>query len=215
MRPADRKAFAALLADVYCFYPKQGEFSEFALNVWWAAMQPFDYPAVADALNRHAVNPDNGQFLPKPADVVKLLGGSNLDRATLAWTKALQAIHHVGTYDSVCFDDPIINVVILEMGGWIQLGLVVEKELPFKQREFELRYRAYLTKGSFEDYPRELPGIFARDNSARGFIPPKPRLIGDPEKAAKVYLGGGDGVRLRVANLQDVLPQLENKSRAA
>lgn len=204
MQPTDRMAFQALLASVYRFYPKQGEFSDFALGVWWEAMKPFDFEAVKDALNRHAVNPDNGQFLPKPADVVKLLGGSNLDRATLAWTKVIDAVHHVGTYESVCFDDPIINAVIADAGGWIALGQVTEDELPFKQREFEQRYRAYRTKGAIDAHPKCLPGIIARDNGANGFKAPDPVLIGDREKAALVYARGGDGKSIRTSRLSQV-----------
>jgi len=194
MLSTDREAFADLISGVYAFYRQES--TEFALGVWWEAMRPFDFAAVRDALNRHAVNPDNGQFLPKPADVVRLLGGSNLDRATLAWTMVQGAAHHVGTYESVCFDDPLINAVLAEMGGWIEHGKILERELPFKQREFEQRYRAYRTRGAIESYPRCLPGILARDNTANGYRGPEPVLVGDPARALAVYRGGGEGSTL-------------------
>ena len=205
MSPTEAPKFRETIADVYSFYRQ--EITDFALSVWWEAMKPFDFEAVRDALNRHAVNPDNGQFLPKPADVVRLLGGSNLDRATLAWTVVQRACHHVGTYESVCFDEPIINAVISEMGGWIAHGQIQEKELPFKQREFEQRYRAYRTKGAIDAYPRCLPGILARDNSARGFAGPEPVLIGDPARALAVYRGGGDGSQLTFTPMPLALPK--------
>ena len=212
MKSEDAEQFRAVISGVYGFY--RAEFSDFALGVWWEAMKPFDFVAVKDALNRHAVNPDNGQFLPKPADVVRLLGGSNLDRATLAWTKTIKAIQHVGTYESVCFDDPIINAVVHEMGGWIALGAVTEKESPFKQREFEQRYRAYKTRGAMFAYPSTLPGIIARENGSRGFRVPDPVLIGEREKAALVYKRGNDGSSITFTPLAQALPQIAEREAA-
>jgi len=212
MKSTDAEQFRVMLTGVYAFYRQ--EFSDFAVGVWWEAMKPFDFAAVKDALNRHCVNPDNGQFLPKPADVVKLLGGSNLDRATLAWTKTLKAVQHVGTYESVCFDDPIINAVIHEMGGWIAMGAITEKESPFKQREFEQRYRAYRTRGGMFAYPRSLPGIIARENGARGFGEPEPVLIGEKDKAALVFKRGGDGIKLDFTPLSAAMPMLKETEAA-
>src|SRR5689334_9899663 len=98
MQSTDRIPFTTRLQCVYDFYGK--ELSEFALEVWWEAMRPYDFTAVKDALNRHAVNPDNGQFPPKPADVVKLIGGGTQDAALVAWSKVDKAIRHVGPYQS-------------------------------------------------------------------------------------------------------------------
>jgi len=206
MKPTDSQAFCELLSGVHAFYRQ--DFSTFAASVWWEGMKPFDFEAVRDAMNRHAVNPDNGQFLPKPADIVKLLGGTNLDRATLAWTQVQRAVHHVGTYESVCFDDPIVNAVIHEMGGWIGFGTVPEKELPFKQKEFEQRYRAYRTQGGTDDYPSVLPGIIERDNVANGYAAPGPKLIGDPKRAAMVHGRGGEGRQLTVTPLVEAVKRL-------
>lgn len=195
MRDADRAEFAALLAGVYEFYGKAC--SPFALAVWWQGMQQHDLAAVREALGRHCLNPDNGQFCPKPADVVRMMHGSTLDAAQLAWTKAIDAVHHVGTYETVCFDDPIINAVVSEMGGWIPFGLVTEKELPFKQREFEQRYRAYRGRGGVRSHPRTLPGRFDLENLHRGFEARKPVLVGDAMRAQAVLAGGSETRQLQ------------------
>src|SRR5260363_342723 len=65
--------FQALIQGVYDFYGK--DLSRFTLSLWWCAMRPYDLAAVTDALNRHCVNPDTGQFLPKPAGGGVLAGG--------------------------------------------------------------------------------------------------------------------------------------------
>lgn len=212
MHATDRAAFGRLLHSVYAYYRQQC--SEFALQVWWQAMQQYDLETVRETLGRHATNPDNGQFLPKVADVVKLIQGSTLDAAQLAWTKVLNAIASVGTYETVCFDDPIINAVLSDMGGWILLGQVDVEELPFKAREFEQRYRGYKTRGGASAYPRSLPGIFDQGNGAQGYGLREPVLIGDTEKARLVYTQGDDGQRLTFAPLSRALPRLEEKTTA-
>jgi hypothetical protein len=70
----DRVNFAALMTGVHDIYGKAA--SAFALSVWWEVVLPYDFDAVKDTLNRHCINPDAGQFLPRPADVVKVLSGS-------------------------------------------------------------------------------------------------------------------------------------------
>jgi hypothetical protein len=216
MLPTDKPNLFQLLQGVYDFYAK--DLSEFALSVWWAAMKPFDLPAVKDALNRHCVNPDGGQFLPKPADVIKLLAGGTQDASLVAWSKVDRAVRSIGTYRSVCFDDPIVNAVISDMGGWVSLGIKREDEWPFVAREFENRYRGYRLRGRGEVYPRHLPGIAERDNMARGLSHAEVVLIGNAEAAQRVMDGGVD-VRLSTTTINVIvnrsMAQLEDKSERA
>lgn len=196
MKPSDRTAFGQLLSGVYAFYGKEA--SDFALNVWWQAMSPFDFKAVADAMNRHCVNPDTGQFLPKPADVVKMLQGSTQDSALVAWSKIDRAIRTVGTYRSVVFDDALIHRVLTEMGGWIDLGRKTEDEWPFVRNEFVNRYRGYKMRSEVPDYPPHLIGMSEAQNSKAGFRIDPPLLLGNPEMAATVARKGSDAQILQV-----------------
>lgn len=188
MIDSDKKNFLSMISSVYAFYRQ--DFSQFAGIVWWEAMKPFDYPAVTDALNRHCINPDNGQFMPKPADVVRMLQGSSKDAALVAWSKFDKAIRSVGTYESVVFDDSLIHSVITDMGGWIYLGSKKEDEWPFVKNEFENRYRGYSSRSVKPEYKPVLVGLAEAQNAQIGFRSLKPRLIGNPEKASDVYLGG-------------------------
>jgi hypothetical protein len=185
---SDKPGFFALIADVYAFY--KSDFSEFAGRVWWEAMLPYDFAAVADALNRHCVNPDSGQFLPRPADVVKMLSGSTQDAALVAWSKVDRAVREVGTYRSVVFDDPVIHRVVTDMGGWVPLGAKAEDEWPFVRNEFVNRYRGYRMRSETPDYLPVLIGIAEAANSKAGFAIDAPLLIGNA-KAAKAVLAGG------------------------
>lgn len=212
MQATDRAAFVRALAGVYALY--RIDLSEAVIAIWWQSMKAFDLPVIVDAFGRHSMNPDTGQFLPKPADVVKMLHGSTLDSAQVAWTKVQEVVGRVGTYASVCFDDPIINAVLHDMGGWIQHGQITEKELPFKAKEFETRYRAHKTRGGINVYPRALRGIQDQVNAANGYRESDPVLIGNPERAALVYRGGDAGASVTVTRLADMLPKLPGKAVA-
>lgn len=192
MKDSDKAQFFTLVAGVYAFYRQ--DMSEFAGSVWWKAMKPFDFEAIADALNRHCVNPDTGQFMPKPADVVKMLQGSSQDSAMVAWSMVDKAVRQVGTYATVVFDDPIIHRVIHDMGGWVALGQKTEHEWPFVAKEFESRYRGYRIRSEVPEYPKTLIGIAEAQNSMEGRQSQPPVLIGDSSRAKHVLQGGTDKV---------------------
>ncbi len=196
----DRAAFAQFMSGVYGFYGRDA--SDFSLSVWWQAMSPYDFEAVKDALNRHCVNPDSGQFLPKPADVVKMLGGSTVDAALVAWSKVDRAVREVGTYRSVVFDDPVIHRVITDMGGWVSIGSKDEEAWPFVRNEFVNRYRGFRMRSEIPEYLPLLVGIAEASNTKGGFGSGQPTLIGDPRAAAAVLVGGSNKPLLGVTQMQ-------------
>ncbi|MBN3822329.1 hypothetical protein G3O00_01685 [Burkholderia sp. Ac-20384] len=190
MTPNDHGAFVALIADVHAFYRR--DFSDFSADVWWNAMKPFDLPAISDAFGRHSVNPDSGQFMPMPADIVKMLGGSTQDAALVAWAKVDTAARSCGTYNSVVFDDALIHRVIVEMGGWVLVGSKDEKEWPFVRNEFVNRYRGYRMRSETPDYLPVLIGIAEAQNNRTGQTSQQPVLVGDVRAAVQVMLAGQD-----------------------
>lgn len=188
MRTDELSDFADLLAGVMDLYGKP--ISEFATEVWWEALRPYDLPAVRLAFSRHVQNPDSGQFAPKPADVIRMLGGTTQDSALRAWAKIDKAVRHVGTYASVAFDDALIHRVLHDMGGWVGLGTKTEEEWPFVAKEFENRYRGYAMRNERPEYPPVLTGIAEAENVRRGLRSDPPRLIGDATKAEAVMQSG-------------------------
>lgn len=203
MTPQDVAPFSALISDVYAFYRQDS--STFAVKVWWQAMQPFDFTAVADALNRHCVNPDSGQFMPKPADVVKMLQGSTQDSALAAWAKVDRAVRTVGTYRSVVFDDALVHRVLTEMGGWIELGRKTEEEWPFVRNEFVSRYRGYRMRSETPEYPPHLIGLSEAQNAKTGFQIETPLLLGDSKAAELVARRGSNAPLLQVTDPKTLL----------
>lgn len=197
MRPTDFAAFRDLMKGVHDFYAK--DLSEFSLSVWWESMRQFDLDAVKQAMNRHVMNPDAGQFMPKPADVVRMLAGRTVDSAQVAWAKVDRALRTVGTYRTVVFDDPLIHRVLHDMGGWVPLGTKTEDEWPFVAKEFENRYRGYAMRGERPEHPRALIGVIEAENSRTGFAADPPALIGDVAGCEAVMVGGTDRPLLGVS----------------
>lgn len=190
MRDSDKPNFGALLRDVMAFYRQ--DVSPFALSVWWQACEGFDFQQVSKALTGHAMDPERGQFAPKPADVVRQLAGTATDRAMIAWGKVHDAMGRVGAYQDVVFDDAVIHAVVDDLGGWVKMCRSELSELSYLQHRFTESYRAYANRGQLSEYPRRLIGDRSPDElyAKRGLPPPKPAVIGDLVKAREVFRGG-------------------------
>lgn len=189
MQEADRAALYQLVADVHKYYRQP--VTDFTLSVWWSACERFDLEQVSKAMTVHVMSPDGGQFLPKVADLVKVLAGTATDRAALAWGKVHEAMGAVGAYTDVVFDDPAIHAVIEDLGGWPKLCRMDIKELGYLQHRFQEGHRAYTSRGTF-DFPRRLMGDRAPDSEweKKGLPPPRPALVGDAARAKHVLQNG-------------------------
>lgn len=189
----DRARFVRLITDVLAFYRQ--DVSGFAVSVWWEACKVFDFEQVSKALTAHAMDPEHGQFTPKPADLVRLLAGTPTDRALVAWGKVYQAMGSVGAYQDVVFDDPVIHAVVEELGGWPAVCRTKSEELSYLQHRFTESYRAWARQPAVTDYPRVLSGDRSSNDvyAMRGLPAPKPQVVGDRQTAREVYRLGRVG----------------------
>lgn len=206
MQSNDSGQFKAALQKVFALYDKN--LSTVLLEVWWDALQPYALADVTRALTAHVRNPDSGQFLPKPADVIKGITGGSANSSHQAWTKVDSAVRRKGPYVSVAFDDPIIHRVIADMGGWIRMCSHDNESWPFVQKEFESRYRGFSAQGGVTEYPSKLIGIAEDQNSREGVrmsleLQHKTNavaLIGDASKAEAVLSGGSKGAIVQITS---------------
>lgn len=202
MEQHQRSEFGRFLSDVMAFY--KADMSPFALDVWWQAVQPFDFDAVRKAITAHAMDPERGQFAPKPADVVRQLQGTFGDRSLMAWGKVYDAASRVGAYQSVVFDDPAIHSAIEDMGGWVTFCRTRADELPHVQRRFIASHKAYSANKDARQHPRHLAGEHELTNVQNGLAhrTAPPLLLGDATKARLVYETGAAGGRTTVTLLE-------------
>lgn len=197
MRDHEKRAFGEAIAAAAELYGRQ--VGTPLVRLYWETLKHYELGDVTRALQQHMTDPDTGQFMPKPADVVRILEGSKETRSALAWTKVVQAIGRVGQYESVTFDDPLIHAVVQDMGGWIELCSMTDRDAPFRGQEFERRYRAYCVQPPGE-YPPRLIGASEAHNGQHGFKVAPPVLIGDPSKAAAVLESGTGAGGLRITH---------------
>lgn len=212
MQQRDFDGFVDILQVVAEQYGKR--LSDGVIALYWQGLQDLDFAAVKDALGRHLRNTDTGQFMPKIADIRKMLDGSAQDSALQAWAKVDRAVRHVGTYMDVVFDDPLIHRVVYDMGGWIALGSKTEDEWPFVAREFENRYRGLKARDERPEYPPVLIGLAGAHNAKEGFKIAPPVLIGNPE-LAKLTLQDGTSAPMIEFRQMDEIPVRQVEGRAA
>ena len=211
MQAADRSSFKKLLADVMAFYRQ--DVSTFALSVWWQSCESFDLEQVRHAVTAHAMDPERGQFAPKPADIVRQLQGTHTDRSLIAWGKVLDAMQRVGAYRSVVFDDGLIHAAIEDMGGWVSVCRAKTDDLPFQQKRFTETYRAYAKRPDVR-YPPRLAGEHEMQNSQLGFESAPPLLVGNPARAKQTMLTGIAGPKTAITALEAV-PAIKRLGNAA
>lgn len=189
MNQSDFDRFSLSLTALAELYGKP--LSQGAIALWWQALERFEYEQVSKAIRMHTEDAQAGQFMPKPADLIRALEGTATDRAQIAWGKALDAAQRIGAYSDVVFDDAAIHAVIEDLGGWPKFCRGETAELSYLQHRFTKSYQAYVNRPMLE-YPRRLSGDRSPDEMylKRGLPAPKPAVIGDVVKAREVYRGG-------------------------
>lgn len=205
MQENDKVEFRKGMNSIFTLYSK-AEPSKNTVGLYFEALRRYSLQEVTEAVNRHVVDPDSGQYLPKPADIVRNIDGNTQTQSELAWTKVDRGIRTVGSHESVCFDDPIIHAVIEDMGGWITLCSVDGKEYPFKHNEFIKRYRGYSVRPPSQVLSR-LVGSTEAGNRKDGYLEniPNPVLIGDRELALSVLESGRSEKRQLVHRMSGLL----------
>mgnify|MGYP003649678851 FL=1 len=179
MKSTDKQRFCEMLTGLGEYYGKP--ISKMMMDIYAQGLANYDIDDISKAFSTHVRNPDNGQFMPKIADVERSLNGNSATRAMRAWNKVTKAVQEIGTYRTVKFDDPLINSVIQDMGGWTAIGQITEDELPFRIKEFEKRYQAYLQISPSEPVSA-LIGVFEKQNRTDGYYEDETVLIGNHNK---------------------------------
>lgn len=210
MQQADFPKFSTALAAIAEMYGKQ--ISPGAAALWWQALERFDLEQVSSALHRHTQDADAGQYMPKPADLIRHLEGTATERATLAWGKTLDAMERVGSYTDVVFDDAVIHAVVQDLGGWVKICRSSMAELSYLQHRFTESYRAYANRarsGAMDEYPRVLCGDRSPDETyeRRGLPAPKPAVIGDVVQARLVWQRGSRNAKREPLSVADSAAQ--------
>lgn len=157
MKSEDKNEFAKQIAILQTIYQKTFKLSQ--TKIYWYALSEYSIEEVSIGIKRHIQDPEVGQFLPKPADIIRNIVGTHSEEALQEWGTVIKYIEKAGQYQTVSFHNPIVARVIEEMGGWIKLCMLTNQELPFKFKEFEQRYKVCRRRGD-TTHSGLLSGIF-------------------------------------------------------
>jgi hypothetical protein len=130
-----------------------------------------------------------GMFFPKPVELTEMLNGGPTEAiAKIEAAKVWDAISAVGRYQSVAFDNPVTQAVIMRtFGGWMKACETPESERKWFMHEFAKAYAAFSAQGI--KHHGVLLGEADQQNAAHPYPnAPKRRvaLIGDKKKAMEV-----------------------------
>ena len=155
-------ALLALVADTY----GQPRLSEDAVKLYFKVLSDYSLDEVSQAIMEHI---KQSPYMPKPADIIRIIEGTAEDRASEAWYHVLKAIQQYGHYESVQFDNPAIHYAIERMGGWQKLCQLTEEELPYRERDFIKHYVRGERMASWDKVPLRFMGKHEQDNVFNGW----------------------------------------------
>ncbi len=86
MNDSEKPKFAQSMAAIGEIYGK--DISEVMVGIYWNALKPYPVEDVMRSFQGHTRDTDNGQFFPKPADLLRHIEGNKDGKALMAWSKA-------------------------------------------------------------------------------------------------------------------------------
>ncbi|MDE1906006.1 MAG: hypothetical protein KGH75_06095 [Rhodospirillales bacterium] len=133
MTESDRKRFAGVLAGLCDYYEKA--LGDGVVTLYWNSLREYSIEEIEAAAAMHVGNPDRGRFMPKIADFIAAISGSVDEAAAIAWDSVLR---------NRCGGDEAAVAALASMGGWYPaIGSKNTDEMPFIEKQFALRYKAF------------------------------------------------------------------------
>jgi len=124
------------------------------------------------------------KFFPKPVEIREAVFGKLEDRALVAVELISEARRSISGYASVCFEDPIIHVLIENFGGWEELTALTKEEWKWVKKDFIKQYPVFAGRTTLADVPERLKGIHEK-SAVEPWPEDKVALVGDIQKIEK------------------------------
>ncbi|KKN29886.1 hypothetical protein LCGC14_0839640 [marine sediment metagenome] len=121
------------------------------------------------------------KFMPAVAELRELAGEMLPEhRAVKAWAAFKEGLRQHGYYQSVSFDDGLINATVRNLGGWMPLleRLDSEEDEKWIRKDFEWVYKAFAISGIGHEQTRPLIGYCDAENQRNGYL----EALGEPVK---------------------------------
>lgn len=163
MLDTDKQEFRSMMMAAGEVYGK--EITKPLLQMYFAALNAMTIQQAQAAMMAHMQNPDNGQFFPKPADLLRVVIGTSKqqeaaveDRASIAWACIVRDVRRLGSYGTLSLDDKQALAAVKAIGGWRDLCMCEESKMEWKRKEFIRMYETF-ERTPLEALPSSLPGL--------------------------------------------------------
>jgi len=165
MNDVDKKEFATQMMLIAEIYDKP--VSKEKMKIYFATLKEYSIDQVKIGIQSHMSDTDQGQFFPKPANIIKHIDGqlpNVTEKAELAWLEIENAIRFIGSYGTLKIEDKIAIAAVKSLGSWSDLCMTNIDKMQWKKKEFIDAYEL-LSSTHAEMLPKSLPGIEAVYNS--------------------------------------------------
>ena len=154
-----RQEFAACMGVLEAAYPRTGKLSPQQLVVWFDNLSDLTVDQLRRAVTVAVREGDDWPTISKLRRYSGADGIPSKDRPLLAWNAVREAISKLNRCNSVNFDDPVVNAVIRQLGGWPELTYTPSKEMQWLERRFCETYSALSSVALSDEQTSRLPGM--------------------------------------------------------
>lgn len=164
-----REEFARCMAVLEASYPRTAKLSQQQLVVWFDNLSDLTGNQLRHAVATAVREGDDWPTISKLRRYADSTGINSKDRPLAAWQAVRASISKVGGYESPHFDDPVVNAVIRELGGWPAVCETPSSEMHWLEKRFCATYAALFNAKLPDDQRKRLPGITEISNSREGY----------------------------------------------
>ncbi len=187
MRKEDWTKFYPAFKQVSRAFAMRKEDLEAKAEAYFYFLQRYDLSIVLNALIRCV---EKIKYFPSISEIIGEIernGMSEDEIALLAWEKTWNGLKKVSGNRTVIFDDPFIHQTLDIMGGWAKFSLAKAKDEPKLRKDFILWYKHFAKKNNLSEVPAMTGWDEIEVEKWNGRIAIPPVVIGDKEKAKRVY----------------------------
>lgn len=156
MNAQDKGHFQSIMIGAGELYSK--EITKPLLQIYFQALQSYTIEQVSSAFTAHMVDTKHGSFMPKPADLVRLIDKDKPnpeDKARISWLAVRNSFS--GYYpNGFKLEDAIAAAALQSIGGRNTVGMCDNSKIGFLEKQFIDAYKALYNLDE-KDIPNTLP----------------------------------------------------------
>jgi len=175
MQKHEEDEFKEVMIGLGEYYTK--EITDALTKIYWYDLKPLTIDQFKFAASQHRLNPDNGQFFPKSADIVKIFTGNSKqqeqvldDTAQMQWLVILSEIRKTGSWGNLKIEDQQAMAAVKSLGGWKFICSQTQAQLVWLNKEFVAAYKNF-ERTPIEALPNKLAGRFEIENHKQNKTP--------------------------------------------